>query len=599
MGDLDRLKLGIVGAGRMGSGVAQVCAEAGLDVVLVDVKGKSIALAQKTIQADLDDRIAKGTLGAAEKKAILGRLQTGTDINLLKGCPLCLEAVLENEGIKTYIHGRIRKACGPDTVIASNTISLSVAKMAKRDSTPNNFLGLVFGFPPQTAKEAKIILGPHTSKSAVDTAKKIIATAGKLPVVGLDRHVPFQISTKNSVLFLSAFSIMGIMGHWALPLLGVSGEIEKDISLVCTGFGFAAAVALFFLIIKGLKRLRRLTAALTALAADDFSIEIPDTEKNDDYGEMARIVQVFKTISENLEKMEEQEVQKASLAAIEKKKMLHEMAADFESHVGKIVESVAGAAGELHANAQNLSNMAEDTTRQTTTIASATEEASASVQTVASAAEELSASISEINRQVQESSRVAGSAVEEVKRTDKTVSTLAEAATQIGDVVKLIQAIAEQTNLLALNATIEAARAGEAGKGFAVVASEVKNLANQTAKATEEIASKIVTVQNVSNESVEAIRSIGGIIERMNDITGLIANALHQQEAATHEISKNVQQASAGTNEVSGSISCVTQVMVESQRGTRDVLKAATALSKQADTMRHGIQDFLGRLLNS
>lgn len=180
-----------------------------------------------------------------------------------------------------------------------------------------------------------------------------------------------------------------------------------------------------------------------------------------------------------------------------------------------------------------------------------------------------------------------------MKRTDSTVSTLSDAATQIGDVVRLIQDIAEQTNLLALNATIEAARAGEAGKGFAVVASEVKNLANQTGRATEEISKKIVTIQNVSSQAVGAIRSIGDVIGRIDSISRTIAEAIHQQEAATREISNNVQQASTGTAEISSSIVSVTHASSESRAAASEVLSASAELSKQAETLRKEIVGFV------
>jgi len=592
-------KIGIVGAGRMGSGVAQSCAEAGMSVYLVDVKRKSIALAMSAMASDLDARIEEGKLSVADKAAILGRIQTSTSFDILKGCPLCLEAVLENQGIKCYIHKKIRKTCGPKTLIATNTINLSVADMAKADTAPENFMGLVFGFPPQTAKDAKIIPGPATSNASIETAKRLVVASGKKPFMAEDKKIPFQISAKNIALFLSALSIFGIAGLWGLPHFKIPENIEHPLSIGLFALSFISSILLFFITTGSLKRLRRMIVALTALAADDLTVEIPDRERKDDYGELARIIQVFKLITQNLDHMEAEEEEKKAQLAIDKKKMMEEMASDFKDHIGKIVETVSASATKLQYNAKNLSEMAEDTTRQTTSIASATEEASSSVQTVASASEELSASISEINRQIEESSRVAASAVDQVKKTDITVSSLADAAAQIGDVVKLIQAIAEQTNLLALNATIEAARAGEAGKGFAVVASEVKNLANQTAKATEEIGAKIITVQTVSNESVEAIRSIGTIIERIDEITNTIADSLRQQESATHEISKNVQQASAGTNEVAGSIASVTQVMGESRNGAHEVLDSSTELSQQASDLRLGIQDFLKKILAS
>ncbi|MER2520877.1 MAG: methyl-accepting chemotaxis protein, partial [Bdellovibrionales bacterium] len=175
-------------------------------------------------------------------------------------------------------------------------------------------------------------------------------------------------------------------------------------------------------------------------------------------------------------------------------------------------------------------------------------------------------------------------------------STLSEAATQIGDVVKLIQDIAEQTNLLALNATIEAARAGEAGKGFAVVASEVKNLATQTARATEEISKKIVTVQNVSQESVSAIRSIGKTIDHISQVAGVIAHAVQQQNAATQEISQNVQQAFTGTTRVSTDIVSVTRAAGSAREASGQVLQASGELSQQSEMLRAQIESFLSNL---
>ncbi|MDD2326228.1 MAG: methyl-accepting chemotaxis protein, partial [Alphaproteobacteria bacterium] len=259
-------------------------------------------------------------------------------------------------------------------------------------------------------------------------------------------------------------------------------EHFKTLSSVRTTVGTLAGVAgvflalgLYWLIRRQLAPLIQMEEVMQALQKEDVTVTVPAQDRGDEIGQMARAAQAFKESTiEKIKMRSESERQKLE-AEKDRKALLAAMADEFEESVGKVVQAVGTAAHELEISAKDLSGMADQTSNQTSIVAAATEEASGNVSTVASAAEELAASINEINRQIKQSSEVAGQAVDEVRRTDKTVSTLSEAAGQIGEVVKLIQDIAEQTNLLALNATIEAARAGEAGKGFAVVASEVKN----------------------------------------------------------------------------------------------------------------------------
>ncbi|MFC7689068.1 methyl-accepting chemotaxis protein [Paeniroseomonas aquatica] len=238
----------------------------------------------------------------------------------------------------------------------------------------------------------------------------------------------------------------------------------------------------------------------------------------------------------------------------------------FEADIGGVVQAVASAAAQVQGAAQALSGAAVTSDREAGAVAEAGNRAGGDVQAVAASAEELAASVAEISRQVAEGATVARAAAAEARATDETVQGLAQAAQRIGDVVRLIGDIAGQTNLLALNATIEAARAGEAGKGFAVVASEVKALAGQTAKATEEISSQIGAIQAATGHAVTALRSIGGTIERINEVTTAIAAAVEQQGSATEEIARSAGQVAEGTSAVALRIQDVQRAARETGR---------------------------------
>lgn len=272
------------------------------------------------------------------------------------------------------------------------------------------------------------------------------------------------------------------------------------------------------------------------------------------------------------------------------------LADDFERDIATVVQGVSSSATELQGSSQSMAAGAEETSAQAQAVATASQQATRSVQTVASSAEEMAASIREVAARVQEAAGVSKQAVQDIASANEKMKLLGTSSQEIGQVIKVITSIAQQTNLLALNATIEAARAGEAGKGFAVVANEVKELARQTAKATEEISTKIGGVQRETEGAIQVIQAISGVINRINEISTTIAAAVQQQNAATSEISKAAMEAARGTAEVGGNIANVSTVAAEAGRTAADIQKAAGQLSVESERLSAGVLEFVKRM---
>ncbi len=253
---------------------------------------------------------------------------------------------------------------------------------------------------------------------------------------------------------------------------------------------------------------------------------------------------------------------------------------------------VASASEELSSTSQQITANSEETSAQAKVVSSATVQVSQNLQTVATGAEEMGASIKEIAKNATEAAKIATSAVKVAETANVTVSKLGDSSTEIGQVIKVITSIAQQTNLLALNATIEAARAGEAGKGFAVVANEVKELAKETAKATEDISRKIEAIQTDTKAAVEAIASISEVINQVNGISNTIATAVEEQNATTNEMARNVSEAARGSGEITSNIAGVAQAAESTSRGAADTQKAAQQLVETSAELRRLIEQF-------
>jgi methyl-accepting chemotaxis protein len=291
-----------------------------------------------------------------------------------------------------------------------------------------------------------------------------------------------------------------------------------------------------------------------------------------------------------------EEEKAASRSQDERRALVDGAIASFRPQIEKLLRSVGDSASSMRETATTLLNASGQTTERAESAVAAFHEASANVETAAVAADELSRSIAEISRQLTHASDIVTSATGEARSTDEQIAGLATGAQRIGDVIKLIRNIAGQTNLLALNATIEAARAGEAGKGFAVVASEVKSLAVQTAKATEEIASHILGVQNSTTSAVAAIRQIAARMAEINQHTGAVAASVEQQNAATGEISHNVASAATGTSHVVSVLGEVTGAAGETRASAEIVLGASETVAQAVARLRDEVEDFLKKV---
>jgi methyl-accepting chemotaxis protein len=375
----------------------------------------------------------------------------------------------------------------------------------------------------------------------------------------------------------------------------LAASTKMEYALVLGFFLLIGAMSTFAMGRMIARPVTEITQVMGKLAGDDLDVDVPFLDRRDEIAEMAAAVEVFK--ANKRRSIELERAQRADQEAKEQRRIAMEQhAARFEASVTGTLEAVVAASSHMQETAGTMADTAETVRSQSEAVSSAAAQASDNVNSVAAGAEELSASIKEIGRRVSHSSAMARTAAQESEEANGIVRSLAEAAHRIGEVVDLITSIAAQTNLLALNATIEAARAGEAGKGFAVVAGEVKNLANQTARATDEIAGQIAVVQSRTTAAVDAIAHIAGTITEIDTVAAEIAQAVDQQDAATQEIARNVQQAAVGALTVTDSIQSVSAATSSSGQIASDVLQSARHLSAKAEHLHKEVDSFLAAI---
>ncbi|WP_169165560.1 methyl-accepting chemotaxis protein [Cellulomonas taurus] len=337
----------------------------------------------------------------------------------------------------------------------------------------------------------------------------------------------------------------------------------RIVVLVLLLAGAAVAMALGLRIAGSMARAAgRVKSTAEAMATGDLT-RVPEVHTKDELGEMA-----------------------TALASAQ-----HSLRGTMAGVV-ETAQAVAAAAEQLSAASGEVAAGSDQTSAQAGVVAAAAEQVSRNVQTVAAGAEEMGASIREIAQNASQAAKVAGQATDAAAVTNDQVAKLGESSVEIGNVVKVITSIAEQTNLLALNATIEAARAGEAGKGFAVVAGEVKELAQETAKATEDIARRVETIQADTSGAVTAIGEISTIIASINDYQLTIASAVEEQTATTTEMSRSVAEAATGSGEIAHNITGVAQASAQSSQTLGQMGDAVRELARMSEELRGQVSTF-------
>ncbi len=372
----------------------------------------------------------------------------------------------------------------------------------------------------------------------------------------------------------------------------VSSVTRSTTIIAIVAFILGAAAAFFIgRMISG--SIANVVTRMKELADGQLDIEITGDDRKDELGDMARALLVFQQNARDKARLQSEQEEIAAQAEAERRRSMNEMADAFEENVNGVVTAVSSAAEQMVGLSQTLSEAAGRAGERSTAVAAASEEASTNVGTVAAASEEMANSISEVSERVGQAATMTNEAAKGTDHSSTMVAKLSTSAQTIGEVISLISDIAEQTNLLALNATIEAARAGEAGKGFAVVASEVKSLANQTAKATEEISSQITGMQGDTDAVVNAIEKIASMITELNSTSSSIAAAVEEQHSATQEIARNTQQAADGTKEVSENITEVSSAVQETGTAANEVMAASSQLASEAERLRSSVSEFL------
>ncbi len=419
-------------------------------------------------------------------------------------------------------------------------------------------------------------------------------------------HVSYGFQLPQSNEFRDKVSYVAAFQPWSWVVASgvliddveaMHAKVVKSVLIGLGAIGLILLVAAFFVTRSIVGPLGRLTGSLERLAGGDIEADVAGAQRSDEFGTIARAaIGVREAVRTRAQDQTQREEQSKHKAETERRAMLTELATSLDRQVKAVAESVDTAAQDLLKTAHSMRSVSEGARAEADKASQVSKVATEQAVTVSQATSQLDSAVGEIGSRVQESSKISQDAVTQIREAGTIVRTLSKASAEIGKVVSLIQAIAEQTNLLALNATIEAARAGEAGRGFAVVASEVKSLATQTAKATEEISGRINAVVGATGQAVTAIDDVGKTIARVSEIAATIAAAVEEQSATTSEISRAIGETTRQTESMAASLERLRHAAGDTNTSSQTVVTSASGLSDQAASLKSEVAEFVARM---